>query len=130
MGRLIYRWTLCVPVLPGGRLIDAVGIAAHGIAGDRISARAAAAADRLELAHAALAFELGIVTHTGEHRRRPVDVRQRPRANIAADEIQKTARLDIARVGDEDDAFAVVDAEWRAQNLSRLGVWRDLRGRP
>ena len=76
-----------MPGAPSNRLIYAERIAAHGIAGDRIGARTAAAADVLELTQAALPFDQRVVTHAQEYRRIAVDVHQCIGPDIAADEI-------------------------------------------
>ncbi len=106
-------------VLPRGRLVDAIRVAAHRIARRRKRARAAASADRIEFTHAAFAFELGIVANVLEQSGVSIDIRERRRANVAADEIQKAAGLYVPGVGNEHHALAVVHAQRRAQNLRR-----------
>ena len=66
------RFILCLPLesqitaypcSPGGRLVNTVRIAAHRIAGERVSPRAASAADKFKFAHATLPFDLRIIAH-------------------------------------------------------------------
>src|SRR6188474_2875647 len=98
-------------VSPWRRLVNAKRIAAPNIPGKGKRPGPAAAADIFEFTQAAFPLQQREVAHAAEDRGVAVYVRQRLRPDIAADQVEKAAGLDIALVRDKQDPFAVVDAE-------------------
>ena len=98
---------LRVPVLG---LVDAAGLLGERVAGNGVGAGAGAAADLLVLAGAAFAFQLAGVAQRFENRRVAVDLAERRLADVARVDGQKAAGVDVAHMGDEEEALAVVDA--------------------
>src|SRR5437773_3466947 len=78
---------------PSSWLINAIRIAAHGIAGDRIGPRTASAADRFELARATFPLDLRIVADAQEQGRVAIDIEQGLRADVTSAEGQKAAGM-------------------------------------
>src|ERR1035438_3219199 len=92
------------------RLINAAGLLSHDIAGDGIGAGAGSAADVAKFAGAALAMELVRVAELHEDGRLLVDVRERVSVQVAAFDGQEAAGIDLADVGDKDEAASIIDA--------------------
>ena len=91
-------------------LVDAAGLRGQGVACDGVGAGARAAADFLVLAGAALALQLAGVAQRLENRRVAINFGERGLADVACVDGQKAAGVDVAHVGDEQEALAVVHA--------------------
>src|ERR1700722_20349506 len=91
-------------------LIDAARLFGHDVAGDAVSAGAGSAADIAVFAGVPLAVELVRVAQLQKDGRLLINVRERVVVQVAAFDGEETAGVDLADVGDEDEAAPVVDA--------------------
>ena len=91
-------------------LVDAAGLLGHDVAGDGVGAGAGSSADIAEFAGAAFAVQLIGVAELHEDGRLLIDVGQGIVVQIAALDGQESAGVNLADMGDEDEAASIVDA--------------------
>src|SRR5574340_390963 len=102
-------WGSEIAALP--RDVHAIRLRLQRIAGHGIGPGTAAAADLAVLANAAAALEPVGVAQREQCRVALIDLDDRVLRKTAATERQKSRRIDLARVTDEQDALAVADAQ-------------------
>ena len=107
--------------MPVFGLVDAALLLGEVVAGHGVGAGAGTAADFFELAGSALALELGGVAEVTEDGRVLVYLMERGVADVAGVEREESAGVDVALVGDEDEALAVVDAAGCPAHVAGFG---------
>ena len=105
-------------------LVDAARFLGQRIASEGIGAGAGTAADLLEFAGSAFPFKAAGVAQGFEYGRVAIDICQRSFADVAGVDGQKAAGIDVADMGDEHEAFAVVDAARGPGPGARGGIGR------
>ena len=90
-------------------LIDAAGFFGHHVAGDGVGASTRSTADIAEFAGAAFAVKQIRVAELHEDGRLLVDVRERVVVQVPAFDGEESAGVDLADVGNEDEAAPVVN---------------------